>query len=153
MDLMAPVNQPDACVPVAIANANLAAGRPVTASRSLPDQPPELAVDEDAATQWGAGVHPPQWIEIDLGAPMEVARILLTVAQFPDGPTAHQIWVSGPGDSLHQVHEFLGNTQDSQVLEFAPSTPLANVQVVRILTTASPSWVAWKEVEVYGDGG
>jgi preprotein translocase subunit Sec61beta len=153
MDLMAPANQPDPCVPVAIASTNLAFGRAATASRSLPDQPPSLAVDEDAATQWGAGLHPPQWIEIDLGSPTDIARILLTSAQFPDGPTVHQIWVRGPSDSLRQVSEFRGATHDSQVLEFAPSTPLSNVQFLRILTITSPSWVAWKEVEIYGDGG
>jgi hypothetical protein len=119
----------------------------------MPDQPPEQAVDDDGDTLWGAGEGPPQFIEIDLGAPTTIARILLTAGQYPGGATVHQIWVRGPGESLRQVHEFRGNTRDSQVLQFAPSTPLTGVQFVRILTIASPSWVAWKEVEVYGEDG
>ncbi|MGH2606503.1 MAG: discoidin domain-containing protein, partial [Anaerolineales bacterium] len=147
---MAPTHQTDPCRPASIANENLAFGAPARASRSLPDQPPGLAVDEDTGAVWNSGGGPQQWIEIDLGAPMDIGRIVLTVSQYPDGPTVHQIWVRGPGHSLRLAYEFRGETRDSQALEFVPTPALAGVQFVRILTTASPSWVAWKEIEVYG---
>ena len=66
LNLFAPVNQPDPCQPVEIPNDNIAYNKPVTASKSLADQPAVFAVDDDTVTQWGAGDMPPQWIQVDL---------------------------------------------------------------------------------------
>jgi hypothetical protein len=49
------------------------------------------------------------------------------------------------------MHEFQGSTNDNDWLVFEPDTPLENVGQVRIQTIASPSWVAWKEIQVYGE--
>src|SRR5690606_9229902 len=68
LDALAPANQPDPCVPT-LDDPDLASGAAVTASQSLPEEPPEAAVDGDAATQWGSGGGPAQWIELDLGGP------------------------------------------------------------------------------------
>jgi hypothetical protein len=72
------------------------------------------------------------------------------VSQYPDGITTHQIWVRGENGVLQLIHEFKGNTVDNQVLEFIPELPVTNIQVIRIVTTQSPSWVAWREIEVFG---
>jgi hypothetical protein len=48
------------------------------------------------------------------------------------------------------AHEFNGFTVDGQVLEHKPGTAWTNVRYVRVETNASPSWVSWKEIEVYG---
>jgi hypothetical protein len=33
-----------------------------------------------------------------------------------------------------------------------PAAPLPNVQFVRIVTTHSPSWVSWREIEIIRAG-
>lgn len=38
-------------------------------------------------------------------------------------------------------------TQDHQWLEFQNS--VSNIRYLKIETTRSPSWVAWREIEVY----
>lgn len=126
---------------------NVALGKTVRASRALPDQPPSNAVDGTLA-QWGAGDFAPQWIEIDLGAPTTIKAIRLTIAQSPTGETLHQIWGRGSNDKLRLLHEFHGTTDDNQVLDFTPDKPIDGIQFVRVVTTQSPSWIAWKEITV-----
>jgi hypothetical protein len=140
---------PHSCDPTLLPPENLALNKPVTASGFQLDEPPEYAVDGEP-TQWGAGTHPPQWIEIDLGQPYEIGQVRLVVAQWPEGETIHQIWGRGPGEELRLLHEFRGITTEGDILEFLPETPLTGIQYIRIVTTSSPSWVAWKEIEVYG---
>ena len=123
----------------------------VTASGSLPDSPPSNAIDKDPETVWNAGTGPEQWIQVDLGKPTVISAIRLTVAQYPNGETIHQIWVGADASNLSLVHEFKQLTTDSEALEFTPSTPLGNIQFVKIVTTQSPSWVAWREIEVVGE--
>jgi hypothetical protein len=148
LELLSPHNQPDPCAPAEQAGGNLAYSKAARASNSLPDQPAGQAVDGDPATSWSAGASPEQWLEIDLGAPATISAIRLTVAQYPAGNTVHQIWARGPGDNLKKIFEFSGNTTDNQVLEFRPAPPAAGIQFIRILTVSSPSWVAWREIEV-----
>jgi F5/8 type C domain/Cellulase (glycosyl hydrolase family 5) len=151
---LAPATRPDPCSagtgPSSPTTSNLALNASAKASLSLASQPPADAVDGNPDTQWGAGSSAPQWIEIDLGKPSTITDIRLTVAQYPNGNTIHQIWVRGANDSLRLIHEFEGTTSDNQILEFKPDTPLTGIQFVRIVTTQSPSWVSWKEIEVFG---
>ena len=128
--------------------ANLALGKAVIATRSLPDQPPSGAVDGSMALWWGAGDFPMQWIQIDLGQPETIGTIRLVVTQYPAGDTIHQIWVGASQDQLYMLHSFEGYTVDGQVLEFTPDSPLENIQFIRVITRASPSWVGWQEIEV-----
>lgn len=122
-----------------------------TASQSLPDHPPADAIDGSTDTWWGAGSGPEQWIQLDLGSPTRVSRIRLVISQFPEGETDHQLWVGAQVNSLTMVHEFKGTTADLGVLEFIPPSPLADIRYVKIVTTQSPSWVAWREIEVTGN--
>ncbi|HUF00269.1 MAG TPA: discoidin domain-containing protein [Anaerolineales bacterium] len=152
LDLFAPANQPDPCVAIEIPTDNLAYTKPVTASRSLPEEPPANAVDDNSATQWGSGEGPVQWIEIDLQASYNIAEIRLLVAQYPAGNTTHRVQVrSSSGSTYQTVHEFDVSTNDNDWLTFMPDTPLENVSQIRIQTIASPSWVSWKEIQVYGE--
>jgi hypothetical protein len=123
-------------------NPNLAAGSTASASQSLPEEPPGAAVDGDPTTQWGSGGDPTQWIEIDLGEPVEIGRIVLTVAQFPDGLTRHLVDIDGM-----RVWAFENDTADNEVLDLVLDTPITG-QVIRVTTIFGPSWVAWKEIEV-----
>lgn len=152
LNLFAPTNQPDPCVAMEIPTDNLAYNKPVTASFSLPAEPPENAVDDNAGTQWGAGQHPVQWIEIDLQGSYRVTEIRLLVAQYPAGNTTHRVQVRrSSGDEYQTVHEFDGLTTDNDWLIFKPDSPLESANLIRIQTIASPSWVAWKEIQVYGE--
>jgi len=126
----------------------LADGRVVRASLASPLGPPAYALDGRADTAWNAATHAPAWIEIDLGEPSAISGIGLLVAQFPDGETTHQvIGISSTGSEL-PLADFRGYTRDGQWLRQSLTTPLVDVQSIRITTWASPSWVAWKEIEI-----
>jgi hypothetical protein len=116
----------------------------------LSDQAGALAVDGDPGTSWNSGGGPLQWIQIDLGQDYAIAEIRLTVAQSPEGHTIHVIYGTGSSTAgiRHELHVFSGTTADSDVLVFTPETPIAGIRTIRIETTTTPSWVAWREVEV-----
>ena len=100
---------------------------------------------------WGAGDAAPQWIQIDLQSFATVTGFRLTIAQSPDGQTTHQIFAGASLSDLKLVHEFGGSTSENQTLEFTFDEPLTGIRYVKVLTTESPSWVAWKEIEVFGE--
>ena len=152
MNQFAPINQGHPCAEVNALPENLAYNKTVTASQTLPDQPASLAVDDDAGTIWGAGGGPVQWIQVDLQGEYTISEIRLLVAQFPNGDTTHLVQVrASTNDAYQTVYEFQGFTNENDWLIFKPDTPLENVSWIRIQTTASPSWVAWKEIQVYGE--
>jgi hypothetical protein len=149
---MSPQQRPDPCSYGPSTVHELARGKPATASRSEPGNGPELAFDGNGQNNWIAGDGPPQWIEVDLGAPATITKVALSVSQYPEGQTTHRIWgrgESGPGQLLH---EFNGLTKEPQWLEVSPATPWKGIRYVRVETTASPSWVAWHEIRVFGTG-
>lgn len=152
LGLFAPVNQSDPCVAVEVPNDNLAYDKPVRASASLPEEPAAYAVDDDPTTQWGAGNFPIQWIEVDLQDSYQISEVRLMVAQWPEGNTIHKVQTrSSTADTYSTVHEFDGFTHEGDWLVFTPDAPLENVQYIRIQTVASPSWVAWAEIQVIGE--
>ena len=128
---------------------NIARGRPVAASAEQTAEPAAYAVDGDAARRWGAGQFAPQWIEIDLGAPFMIAAIRLGVDQFPDGDTAHTVLGKPPGGSYRELHLFRGRTTNGELLAYVPPAPWEGIRYLRVETRASPSWVAWRELEVF----
>lgn len=132
---------------------NLALNKNVTASAQTAQEPTSNAVDGSSETAWNAGGAAPQWIQIDLGAPATVSSVHLTVAQTPDGETIHQVLAGVSLAEMKLVHEFRGATSDNQVLVFTFGPPLTGIRFVEIRTTRSPSWVAWKEIEILGTEG
>jgi len=131
---------------------NVARGRTVVASAERGSAPATYAVDGDATSAWIAGQSAPQWIEIDLGTPIAVAAIRLGVEQFPDGDTVHAVLGRTSEGWYRELHVFNGRTTTGQLLEYAPSTPWEGIRYLRVETRASPSWVAWREVEVFALG-
>jgi len=148
LNVLSPKKQPDACTVTVLPGRNLALGKVVEVSGALPDQTPQMAVDGDPNTQWSAGGFPTQWIQIDLGGRYSIGEIRLTVGQWPAGQTVHQLWVGATPDSMQMVHAFSGDEYDFDVINFLPAAPLDNIRYVRIVTTESPSWVSWREIEV-----
>lgn len=150
-NLLSPNNHPDPCARIEIASDNLAFGKPAQSSRSLPDEAPAQALDEVETTQWSAGADAPQWIEVDLEGVYRIDEVRLLVAQYPAGGTVHQILVRHTDGTLQAVHEFRQTTQDGDWLTFRPEPGFEDVTALRIYTLQSPSWVAWKEIQVYGE--
>lgn len=151
LKLFAPLNQPDICQSIEVPNSNIAYNKAVSASASLVNEKPENTVDNDPATQWGAGASPTQWISIDLEGNYKVEEIRLLVAQWPEGKTTHLVQMQSFEQEEYQtMHEFNRLTKDGDWLSFKPEIPIENIVQIRILTTHSPSWVAWKEIQVYG---
>jgi F5/8 type C domain len=131
------------------AQSNVALARPALASHVLdsPGYEPSKAVDGSLGTYWNSGDYAPQWIAVDLQAPYPLSKIRAHVAQLPDGETVHELWVAGPNprDDYRLLRTFAGFTKNADVLEQAG--PSEQVEFVKIETTASPSWVAWSELE------
>jgi hypothetical protein len=142
---LCPSGTPSAAQPPPAPGASSAA---VTASAELADGPAANARDGNPDTAWNSGSGPEQWIMLNLGQPQTVNSIHLTIAQYPSGETTHQVWVGADPGSLSLAHEFAGYTGDAGILEFFPPSPLTGVQYIQIVTTHSPSWVAWREIEV-----
>lgn len=128
--------------------ANLALGKTVRFSGQTGDLTGALAVDGDFGTLWNSGGGPTQWIEIDLGAEYNIGEIRLTVSQYPEGGTVHQIKGKGEGNQFVLLHTFDGVTRDGDELVFKPDGSIPDIRYIRIETTASPPWVAWREIEV-----
>ncbi len=143
-----PTATPRAALPT---SGNLALNQVVTASRGERARPASRAFDGNLDTDWGSGDFPPQWIQVDLGAPAAITQVRLLVTQNPNGRTVHRILAGLSESSLKEVHRFEGVTKSGQWLDVTFAEPLGNVQYVRIETLESPSWVGWVEVEVIGE--
>jgi len=133
-------------------SANLALNKPVRVSSQVEAYEGQWAVDGDPGTSWSSGAGPQQWIEIDLGAAYEIREISLLPSQYPPGRTVHRVLGKGPGTGgdLILLYTFEGETTDSLALIYAPPQPWQGIQSIRIETVTSPSWVAWREIQITG---
>jgi hypothetical protein len=125
--------------------------QPVGASASStygPGNEASRAIDNNSGTFWNAGNFPQQWIQLDLGQMSTLSQVRLLVAQLPAGQTTHQVYGGATPDALSLLGTFDGTTQSGQWLEM--NTILTGIRYLKVITTSSPSWVAWSEIEVYG---
>lgn len=130
---------------------NLALKMMTFTSKSERDRTSSRAVDGSTTTDWGSGHFPPQWIEINLGAPATIKEVRLLVTQHPSGDTTHRILVRPGFGEFTEIHRFESFTSTGQWLVYKLPEPMGHVQVVRIETLESPSWVGWIEIEVIGE--
>ncbi len=144
---LSPQTRPDPCAPSSDPP-NIALGKSVTASGTFAENSPSMAVD-GLSTTWWTGGPTPQWIQIDLGEEMQVARMSLLTSQTPPGLTLHRVSGRTDSGSWQTLYEFSGNTADSQTLETTFPQPYPEIRYLRILTLQSPSWIGWREIEVY----
>ena len=135
----------DTSAPLAENVALLGFGRASTRNESA-----HLAIDGDLDSFWNATLPPMQWLSVSLGDLYLADRIEMVVAQTPAGPTTHEIWL-GNGSGTRTLYKRLINvhTEDGQTLDVAIE-PARNINEVLIRTLDSPSWVAWREVRVFG---
>lgn len=121
----------------------------ITISAATASTGPDSAAsvfDHDLQTNWNSGAFAPGWIQLDLGAPVTISRVRLYTVQTPAGPTRHEILGGLTPDSLTSLGALEGNTADGQGLELQVK---AQARYVRVVTVKSPSWVGWREIEVY----
>ncbi|MFM5955685.1 MAG: discoidin domain-containing protein, partial [Dolichospermum sp.] len=107
------------------------------------------------STSWNSGNFASQWIEVDLGQEYHLYSIQLLIEQQPGGSTTHEVWVSNQSISNSYTgatlaKTFQGFTDTGQWLEsdFSNSTKERYVQVK---TVSSPSWIAWVEIQIFGE--
>ena len=96
----------------------------------------------------GAGAGPEQWIELDLGQEFELVCLRLLTDQFPAGRTIHRINGGVHDDPGAELGVIDSETDYGEWLELAG---IWNSRFLRITTVDSPSWVAWLEIEAWGE--
>jgi hypothetical protein len=132
-------------------NANLALDMSTRVSSVWEGYGGSGAVHGDPGTLWNSGGGPPQWIEIDLGEAFDVAEIRMLTSQSPAGGTMHRVYGkgAGTGGAFELLAKVSGQTDDSQSLQIVGQPTWPGIQVIRVETVNSPSWVAWREIQVY----
>ena len=117
---------------------------------AIDDETARLATDGDLNSFWNSGQYAPQWFSVVFDDLYLADRIELVVAQAPAGPTTHEIWVRDHAGT-HTLYKRFSDvhTEDGQILD-VPIDPPRSISDVLIRTLDSPSWVAWREVRVFG---
>jgi hypothetical protein len=129
---------------------NLALGRPAYVSAELESEPRSAAFDGDRIQGWNSGSWAVQWIEVDLRELVQVGQVRLYVAQTPAGHTEHHLYGRITADGpLVALDACAGETNDQEVLVLTVPAGAKKVRYLRVETVASPSWIAWREIEVY----
>jgi hypothetical protein len=119
-----------------------------SASSSYPGAPPANAVDSDPNTLWNSGGPPPAWIKLDLKRTVTLSKVRLLVGQSPAGATTHQLYFGSSPAPTAPIATLSSSTSDMQWLEVDFPDPKPTGRYLRVQTTASPSWVAWREIVV-----
>ncbi len=150
-EALSPAKRPDPCA-FGSASPVIYHSAPVYAHHdNWPRQSAALAIDGLAETSWNSGYDAPQWIEVNLGKPHTISEVRLLVAQFPEGNTIHTIRARTSSGKYVELKRFSQFTRGDEWLMFKPDKPLEAIQYVRIDTLKSPSWVAWKEIQILGE--
>jgi hypothetical protein len=99
---------------------------------------------------WHCGLHArpnaPQWIDFDLGSVKSISNITMVVEQSPPGVTCHSIKADLTPAPLQVLATLQGHTSNGQVIH--ATWPAISARYVRVETTASPSWVAWRSIVI-----
>lgn len=108
------------------------------------------AIDGNLESMWSPGRFPTQWLIVAFDDPYLVDKVELVVGQDSAGPTTHEVWL-GEESGVRSLYKRFANlpTEDWQTLEIDIQPPRV-VNEVLVLTTDGPSWVAWREVRVFG---
>lgn len=132
--------------------ANIALEKQVRFSNQTSDLTGALALDGDFGTLWNSGGGPTQWIEINLGGSYNILEMRLTISQFPRGKTVHRVLGKSANGQFILITTFEGDTTDGETLFFTPLEPIPEIQFIRVETIETPSWVAWREIEIIDAG-
>ena len=109
-----------------------------------------LAIDGSEETFWNAQGSASQWLLVALDDFYMADRIELVVTQAPAGPSTHEVWLGNDSGVRTLFTRLSGvHTEDGQTLELSIQPPRV-IKEVLVLTRDSPSWVAWREIRVFG---
>ncbi|MDX1998442.1 MAG: discoidin domain-containing protein [Thermoanaerobaculia bacterium] len=130
----------------------LSAKATATASRNPGGAPNVTDGCHDSSCAWNSMGPAPAWIQIDLGGQRRVRQIVVNPEQTPAGATQHRI--TGWGEA-NQTPLLLAELNTVTISGGLTTIVIAGntgdgIRFVRIETVASPSWVAWREIEVRG---
>ena len=144
-----PTAAPEVPTPTLLPLNNVAASGEIIPSSG--QESAHLAVDGDLESLWNSGRIPLGWIRIALDGLYLVNRVEMVIAQTPPGPTTHELWL-GDSSGTRALYKRLisEHTEDGQTLAVTIDPP-RRVNEVYVRTIQSPSWVAWRELRVFGD--
>ncbi len=131
------------------ASAGLAQGKPVKVSSTYAeagcDYRPEHAVDGLSDTRWSSAFSDPQWLAIDLGAPVRISRVVLEWEEACG--QAYAIQVSVDGLAWTDVYTTASGKGGTEEINFAP----VSACWVRLYGTrrATPFGYSLWEMKVY----
>ncbi|NUO47204.1 MAG: APHP domain-containing protein [Streptomyces sp.] len=140
----------------AAAETNLALGRTATAGGALGGYPADHVTDGSQQTYWeGPTGSFPQWVQVDLGAPVPLDRVAL---KLPTGWEARTQSLSVLGSTDGGSFSTLAAGQGRAFNPSAANTvnidlPAATARYVRVQVTSNSGWNAAQlsELEVFGD--
>lgn len=106
--------------------------------------------DNSFATVWNAGGYAPQWVEFEFLEQRAISEVTLCVEQTPFGESEHVISFAGEDKKYFEVGRIRQMTKGGDILSFKNSGKYesAKIKYLKIETIKSPSWVAWKEIEI-----
>jgi hypothetical protein len=109
------------------------------------------AADGRVDNMWNSGGYPPAWIELDLGRDTRLTGIRLLPSQLPNvADTLHRVYGRRDGSRTEVLlAELNGTTRDNTWIDVA-FEQRQRIRYVRVATLTSPSWVAWREIQVQG---
>ena len=143
-----PTAAPADPTPTPLSSINVAASGEVIPSSG--QESAHLAVDDDLDSLWNSGRIPLGWFRIALDGQYLVNRVELVIAQTPPGPTTHELWLGDSSGTRARYERLISeHTEDGQTLEVTIDPP-RSINEVYVRTVQSPSWVAWREVRVFG---
>lgn len=128
----------------------LSAGAPATASSE--SQSAGAATDGDISPgNWNSKGFPPQWIEIDLSGPRRIRHVSLNPEQSPSGFTQNRVYGLRPDGTRLLLSEYNASTISGGIFTVIVDPRVGDdIRAIRVETISGPSWVSWREIEVYG---
>jgi hypothetical protein len=136
-------------------NANLALNQPVTASGFTQSYTPAGAVDGNTGTYWESTDNAfPQWLQVDLGTPASISRIVMDLPPQTAWATRTQtITISGStdGTTYTTLAGPAGYTFNSPANTVTATIPATTIRYLKLTFTANTGWPAGQlsELQAY----
>jgi len=142
------------CVKSALQGCLLRRLRPVSVSASASAGTAGQAFDDNPASSWNAGAFSSagqkQWIRFEFARPVGISQINLTPSQSPVcAVTTHEVWGGSSEETMSLLAEYTGDTCDGASFTVSQFWRNNDLKVIEVRTIASPSWVAWREIQIY----
>jgi hypothetical protein len=103
------------------------------------------AFDGDVCTIWNAGGPAPRFAAEDFGQKRVVSSIVIVPSMEKNGRMRNVIEASDDGITYHTMYIVDQEMQSGHAYEVKIPTPFA-ARALRVSTTESASFVAWKEI-------